>query len=232
MEFYKIWQTKSGIIGVNRMSLGELIGANIMVYVIYFFLLLLFVQVLPILLLAFHVVLLLNNRLDAESTANDTRERLVINVLTVISVIYFLLDFHFGWWSFTVFSVAVSKETFDAFATVNLSIGIVSIFLFFLGHEFFKTAKTPLIRLGMFAMIVFFGIRFSQPLSRGIITNVITQYNDAELAKVREEMNVVDEYNSDENIEQRKQERKTEEEAREKKMRDFDKNYTSDYLGK
>ena len=186
MEFFKIWQTKGGVIGVNRMSLGDLIGANIMVLVIYFLLLMLVVQLLPILLISFYVILLLNNRLDVESGAYDTQQRLVINILTVISVIYFLIDFHFGWLSFKIFSVAVSKETFDSFATLNLSIGLVSVFLFFLGHEIFKTATSLLIRLGMFVLIVYFGIKFTKPISRGIINNTITQYNDAEIQKNRD----------------------------------------------
>lgn len=230
MEFFKIWQTRGGVIGVNRMSLGDLIGANIMVLVVYFFLLMLVVQLLPILLISFYVVLLLNNRLDDESGAYDTQQRLMVNILTIISVIYFLIDFHFGWLSFNIFSVAVSKETFDSFATLNLSIGLVSTFLFFLGHEFYKHATTPLIRLAMFLLIVYFGIKFTRPISSGIINNVITQYNDVETQKNRDEMKMYDEYNSDENREKSNAERKQKELEKEQKLKDFDKEYAKKYL--
>jgi hypothetical protein len=230
MEFFKIWQTKGGVIGVNRMSLGDLIGANIMVLVIYFLLLMLVVQLLPILLISFYVILLLNNRLDDESGAYDTQQRLMINILTIISVIYFLLDFHFGWLSFSIFSVAVSKETFDSFAILNLSIGLVSTLLFFLGHEFYKQATTPLIRLAMFVLIVYFGIKFTRPISSAIINNVITQYNDAEIQKNRDELKLNDELNSDENREKSNAERKQKELEKEQKLKDFDKEYAKKYL--
>lgn len=231
MEFFKIWQGRDGVIGVNRMSLGDLIGANIMVLVIYFLLLMLVVQFLPILLISFYVILLLNDRLDAESGAYDTQQRLMINILTIFSVIYFLIDFHFGWLSFSTFSVVVSKETFDSFATLNLSIGLVSTFLFFLGHEFYKHATSPLIRLGMFVLIVYFGIKFTRPISSGIINNVITQYNDTETQKNRDEMKMYYEENSEENNEKSDAEHEQKELETEQRLKDFDNGgYVKKYL--
>lgn len=232
MEFYKIWQTRGGVIGVNKMSLGDLIGANIMVLVVYFFLLMLVVQLLPILLLAFYVVLLLNNRLDDKSGAYDTQQRLAINILTVISVIYFLIDFHFGWLSFKIFSVGISKETFDSFATLNLSIGFVSLFLFFLGHEFYKRATSSLIRLVMFVFIVYVGIKLTKPFSNNIINNIITQYNDIDIQKNRDALKEYDiqQQERDENREKEAEIRKQEEANKEQEMRDFDKEYADKYL--
>ena len=141
MEFFNIWQTKSGLIGVNRLTLGDLITVNIMVYVIYFILLMLIVQFLPIMLLTFYIVYLFNGRMTDENSAFDTKQRLFVNILSIISVIYFLIDFHLGWASFNSFSSVVSKETFDSFAIFNFSIGLINIFLFFLGHECYKYAK-------------------------------------------------------------------------------------------
>lgn len=232
MEFFKIWQTRGGVIGVNRMSLADLIGANIMVVVVYFALMMLVVQILPVLLLSFYVILLLNNRLDSESTAFDTKQRLAINVLTVISVIYFLLDFHFGWVSFKIFSTVVTKDKFDAFATLNLSIGLVSIFLFFLGHEFFKVAKTQFVRLLMFGLIVFLGIKLTKPFSRSIITNTITQCSDANIQKNRDKFNEQDAFDvkwndTKENTESEEIQREID---KDKELRDFDKEYADKYL--
>lgn len=230
MEFFKIWQTRGGVIGVNRMSLGELIGANIMVLVVYFILLALLVQLLPIIMFGFYIILLLNNRLHSPISDFDTRQRLMVNVLTVISVIYFLLDFHFGWISFHIFSGVISKETFDSFAIFNLSIGLVSVILFFLGHDLYKSASSTLGRFGIFILLVFFGFKFCNPISRYFVTNVVSQYNDAELMKLREDMKIYDEQNSDENFQLREDERKNEEAQKEQEMRDFDKEYANKYL--
>lgn len=232
MEFFKIWQTRGGVIGVNRMSLSDLVGANLMVLAIYFLLLMLVVQLLPILLISFYIILLWNNRLDVENGAYDTQQRLAINILTVISVIYFLIDFHFGWLSFKTFSIAVSKETFDSFATLNLSIGLVSVFLFFIGHEIFKTATSMLMRLGMFVLIVYFGIKFTKPISRSIINNTITQYNDVDIQKNRDTLKEYDiqQQERDENREEEAEIRKQEEADKEQEMRDFDKEYADKYL--
>jgi signal transduction histidine kinase len=232
MEFFNIWQTKSGLIGVNRLTLGDLITVNIMVYVIYFILLMLIVQFLPIMLLTFYIVYLFNGRMTDENSAFDTKQRLFVNILSIISVIYFLIDFHLGWASFNSFSSVVSKETFDSFAIFNFSIGLINIFLFFLGHECYKYAKTWLHRLAMFVIIVILGFKIGKPISRYFIHNVITQYNDTELTKVREEMKIEDEYNSDENIQKRKAEREEEEAKTEQRLKEFDKNFARDYLTK
>lgn len=232
MKFYKIWKTRSGLIGVNKMTLQDLIAANIMVYIIYFLLLMLAVQIVPILLLSFYVVLLWNNRLDVESGAYDTHQRLALNLFTIVSVIYFFIDFHFGWVSFKIFSVAVSKETFDSFAAINLSIGLVSTFLFFIGHEIFKHAKTPYIRLGMFVLIVFFGIKLTNSLSAGVINNVITQYNDADVQKDRDNLKEQDLYNQQrrDGREQRALDQQKRDAEKEQELKDFDKNFARDYL--
>lgn len=232
MEFYKIWKTRSGIIGVNKMTLVDLIGVNFLVLIFYFFLLMLAVQIVPILLLLFYVVLLLNNRLSVENGAFDTQQRLLINILTIISVVYFLVDFHFGWVSFKIFSGVVSKETFDSFAAFNLSIGLVSVFLFFIGHEIYKSAKTPYIRLGMYIVIVFFGIKFTKPISRGVINSVITQYNDADVQKNRDMLKEHDLYleQEREGRKQRALDKQKRDAEKEQKLRDFDKNFARDYL--
>lgn len=229
MEFFKIWQTRGGVIGVNRMSLGDLIGVNIMVVAVYFILLALFVQLLPIIMLGLYVILLLNNRFGAD-TEFDTRQRLMVNILTIISVIYFLLDFHFGWFSFYIFSSVISEETFDSIAIFNVTIGLISVVLFFLGHEAYKQTSTMLIRLGIFVLFLFVGFKFGSPISQYFVTNVVTQYNDAELTKLREDMKINDEQNGDEERELREDKRKNEEAQKEQEMRDFDKEYANKYL--
>lgn len=232
MKFYKIWKTRSGLIGVNKMSLEDLIGVNILVFIIYFILLMLAVQLVPMLLLAFYIVLLWNNRLDEENGVFDTQQRLLVNILTIISVVYFLVDFHFGWVSFKIFSVAVSKETFDSFAAFNLSIGLVSAFLFFMGHEIYKHAKTPYIRLGMYVFIVFFGIKLTKPMSSVVINTVITQYNDVHVQKDRDVLKEQDLYfmQEREGRKQRELDKQKRDAEKEQKLKDFDKNFARDYL--
>jgi hypothetical protein len=232
MVFYEVWRTSSGLIGVNRMTLGDLILVKIKVFILYVILLALLVQVLPILLLGFYVILLLNNRISLEDGEFDVKQRLMTNVLTVIAVIYYLLDFHFGWISFSIFSSTISKESFDSFAIFNMSIGIANILLFFIGNDIFKTAPSMVIRLGIFVLLMYAGIKFGKPVSKYFITNVITQYNDAELTKEREEMIIWDKQNTktDEEREQDRLEEEKEEADEEQRLRDFDKNYAEKYL--
>jgi len=209
MEFYKIWQTKGGMIGVNKMTLGELIGVNFMIFGFYLILLALAVQLLPVILLFTYFLLLLDDSFTGQPE-NATEQRLWLNILTIISVIYFLIDFHHGWMSFNIFSNVVSKETFDSFAIFNITIGLINILLFFFGHEVYKQATSKFIRLLMFGVFILFGFKFIKPISRYVVSDVITQYNDTELTENRANQKIEDaeedEYNSDENNAIRKQE--------------------------
>lgn len=234
MEFFNVWKSRGGLIGVNRLSLGELIGANFMVLMIYLFIMMLLVQILPILLMILYGLILLTGFVDEDNynSEYDIKQLQIVNVLSLISVTYFLIDFHLGWLSFDLFSYAMSKETFDSFATFNVSMGIINILLFFFGKEIFKRASTNLAKVGILLVLIYFGIKLTKPISNSFITNVVTQYDSVELRKERAEMKLYREQNhvSDEQRELRNEEQRLKDEKKEQEMRDFDKEYAKKYL--
>ena len=67
----------------------------------------------------------------------EVRQRLGLNVLTVIAVIYYLLDFHYGWISFSILGTVVGVEGMNKMAQINLGLGFISVIYFFMGHEIY-----------------------------------------------------------------------------------------------
>ena len=185
MEFYKIWNTRGGLVGVNRLILRDLIGIELTVGMIYLITLALFVQFLPIIMLFWYFCHLLDEHFSGD-ISRVTEQRLIINILTVISVIYYMLDFHFGFFSFSISTIFMSENTLNWIAKVNLSIGLISIFLFFLGHEIYKVTPSYWGRNLVFVAVLFFGFKFINPLSNFIVLNNITQYTDSTLEAQRE----------------------------------------------
>jgi len=179
MEFYHIWKSWGGTYGVNKLTLGDMGMAYIGSIVLYIALLGLAVGVIPTILIGFYLLWLIAEDPEEYGCAT-TEQRMVINILTIISVIYYMVDFHFGWISFNIFGVFTFKETLDSMAIYNLTIGFVSVLLLFVGHDIYKVSPVRIGRIAILLALVFFSYKFIRPISSGIVHNVVTQCSDDE----------------------------------------------------
>ena len=228
MEFYKIWETKSGLIGVNKLTLGDLVGVQFVVMLLLIMVVAILIAFIPVIFFVIYVLLMVG--LDGDERGGTTR--LGVNIITVITTIYFLFDFHFGWFSHKILASSMYAETYDTIAVRNLSVALFSIPLFFVGHELYRMGQSRLIRVVVFLTFIFFGFKFTNGISRSIITNTIEQYNDSELTQERIDLKVWDEDNTttDEERLQNKIDALNKEKAAKKRSDDFNKNFVKDYL--
>ena len=228
MEFYKLWRTRGGLIGVNKLTLGDLIRIQFVLLILVMILIAVAIAFVPIILFGLYIILMF--ALDGGD--ESVRLRLGVNVLTVVFTIYFLLDFHFGWYSHFLLGSSMYAETYDAIAIRNVSVGLMSIATFFIGHEIYRASANRLARVGIFLVFLFFGFKFTNSISTAIITNVITQYNDAELEQERHDLKIWDEQNTttEEERLQKKIDKLEKEKEKEQELKDFDKNFARDYL--
>ncbi len=69
MEFFKIWRGRGGTIGLNRLSLGQMVGAEITVVLIFVIFMGVAVTFLPMILLGLYVLSMVSQDSD-EGTSN------------------------------------------------------------------------------------------------------------------------------------------------------------------
>lgn len=188
MEFYKIWRARGGTIGVNKMSLNDMIRAEITIVLLYVILLALFVTVLPTLLFGFYMLWMISSDSGEGYDGRASEQRLVVNILTVIASLYFLLDFHFGWIAFNIFGGICYAETYDSIAIYNTTIGLLSILYFFVGHELYRLGESRLIRIAIFLVITYIAFNFCKKISTVIVNNVVTQCVDEEMIETRSKL--------------------------------------------
>lgn len=180
MEFYKVWRSWGGTFGVHKMTLGDLFMNYIIVVLVYLVLLGLFVTILPTILVGFYLLWIINSDMENGESEECIQQRQVLMILAVISVVYFLIDFHFGLVAFKIIGTATYSDTMDGIAVYNLALGFVSVLLFFLGHTVYSLSPVRLGRIVLILALVWFGYKFSKAISRPIISNVVTQCVDDE----------------------------------------------------
>ena len=112
MEFYKIWKTRGGLIGVNKLTLGDVIGVEIVTFFMLMILVAILVAFFPVIFFVIYLLLMIG--LDGDERGVTTR--LGVNIVTVITTIYFLFDYHFGWYSHQILATSMYAETYDAMA--------------------------------------------------------------------------------------------------------------------
>jgi hypothetical protein len=178
MEFYKIWRGWGGTIGVNRLTLGDLIMNNLLVVAIYLILLALFVVVLPTFMLGIYVLWLLSTDMEGGVESPNMAQRQVILIMGIISSVYFMVDFHNGWIAYKVLGSMTYKETMDGIAIYNLSIGILSTVLFLFGHTIYGVSTARFGRVILILVTVWFGFKLSKQISTPIVNNTVTQCTD------------------------------------------------------
>ncbi len=228
MEFYKLWKTRGGLIGVNKLTLGDLIRIQFVLLLLIMILVAVAIAFVPMILFGLYIILMF--ALDGGD--ESVRLRLWVNVLTVVTTIYFLLDFHFGWYSHFILASSMYADTYDAIAIINVSVSLMSIIGLFVGHELYRASANQLGRIGIFLVFLFFGFKFTNKISTSIVSNVVTQYTDAELEQERYDLRIWEEQNTttDEERLQKKIDNLQKQKEKEQELKDFDKNFARDYL--
>jgi len=228
MEFYKLWKTRGGLIGVNKLTLGDLIRIQFVLLLLVMILVAVAIAFVPMILFGLYVILMLS--LDGGD--ESVRLRLWVNVLTVVTTIYFLLDFHLGWYSHSILASSMYADTYDGIAINNVSVSLMSIATFFIGHEIYQASENRLVRVITLLIFLFFGFKFTNKISTAIVSDVFTQYTDTELEQERYDLKIWDEQNTttEEERLQKKIDKLEKEKKKEQELKDFDKNFAKDYL--
>ena len=222
MEFYKIWRGYGGTIGVNKLSLFDMVKVQGITVLVFVILIALISVALPTIIFGCYVLwMMMMNGYEG-----STKERLTLNIITVLSVIYYLIDFHFGFVSFHILGGVISKETLNDVAIFNVSVGIVSIACFFIGHEMFKGfVNNHFIRVLLFGVMIFFAFKIVKPVSTYIVTNVVTQCDREFNIGVRSDGYIAP--MSDDEREQKVLERKRKEAEKDAQMKQYDIDYSN-----
>lgn len=174
MEFYNVFKF-NGTYGVNKLTLMDLLGVQIVSLLIYIVLVALLGLIAPTLLFGFYVLWMMFGNGTQGYDGQAVAQRLYINIFTVISVIYFLLDFHFGWLIYRILGSVIDKESFDAIASFNVTIALVSTVMFFLGHELYRIGRVWIVRILLFSFMIYMAFKFFSPIGDYIVTELITQ---------------------------------------------------------
>lgn len=180
MEFYKIWRGWGGTIGVNRLSLGDLLVANLIAVLVYVVLLAVFVTILPTILIGIYLLWIIGTDMEGGEDNPNIQQRNVLMIMSIVSVIYFMIDFHFGLIAYNILGSGASKETMDGIAIYNLSLGFVSVILFFLGHRAYASNQSRFLRIIFILALTWFSYRFTKKIATPIVNNLITQCTDSD----------------------------------------------------
>jgi hypothetical protein len=175
----------------------------------------------PMILFSLYIILMFS--LDGGD--ESVHLRLWVNALTVLTTIYFLLDFHFGWYSHSILASSMYADTYDGIAINNVSVSLMSVVTFFIGHEIYRASANRLIRVITLLVFIFFGFKFTNKISTAIVSNVVIQYTDSELEQERYDLKIWDEQNT--TTEEERLQKKID---KEQELKDFDKNFAKDYL--
>ena len=222
MEFFQIFRF-GGTIAVNRLSVRDMIAVSFITLIGYIILVALISLILPTILLGLYTIWMINN--NGYGGDNNVKQRLTLNLMTIGSVIYYLLDFHFGWISFHIMGSAISESTLNTVASYNLTIGILSGVLFFFGHELYRLGQNKLVSIGLFLFIIYFGFKMINPISTRVVNNVITQ---AEYTLDTSRVEADSTYTrTDEERQVDIDKRDKAEQEREERLRQFDKDYSN-----
>jgi hypothetical protein len=59
MEFYKVWKTRGGLIGVNKLTLGDVVGVQVVIFMLIIIMIAILVLFFPVVLFGIYILLML-----------------------------------------------------------------------------------------------------------------------------------------------------------------------------
>ena len=154
MNIFHVFKYKDYIV-VNNYTLKDIISIKIMSLIAMIGISVLLAAFLPVILSLFYLFLVLTD-FNNEASRQD---RFYTSLIVLISAIYFLLDYHFGWFIWYFLHEAIEPTTFQYIATINLFLGFYHLVLLFLFKEGLPSHSgfvNMLWYLGLIAYVLYF----------------------------------------------------------------------------
>lgn len=170
LRFYQIFSF-GGAIGVNSLSFGELIFANISGFAVFIILASIIGVLIPFLLLGLYALFLLLPNVEGNQL-----DKIRCNIIGILSYIYFLIDYHYGLLGTTIISHYMSFETVDRLCHIQTSLFIINVLLLVYGNLLFNQIPQAFLRLITFGFGLYFLTNIITPITGAIMPNLVTQH--------------------------------------------------------
>lgn len=170
LRFYQIFRF-GGAIGVNSLSLGELIFANITGFVVFLILASIIGVLLPFILLGLYGLFLLLPNGDV-----NKMDKLRCNILGILSYIYFLIDYHYGFLGTTIISHYMGSDFLNNMCYLQTSLFIINVLLIFYGDKVFYQIPYAFLRFLAFGFGLYLLTNILTPISAAVMPNLVTQH--------------------------------------------------------
>jgi hypothetical protein len=181
LRFYQIFSF-GGTIGVNSLSFGEVILSNIIGIALLFLIIGLIATFLPFIILAIYFLYVL----IGNSPAIDLT-RIRLNIFGIISYIYFLVDYHFGFIGCTVINHYLGKDVLDKLCYVNTGLAIINLILIFFANKIYNDIQSGFMRLLVLSVFLYFVLKLFTGISSEIMPNIVSQFDFEAYEKSKEE---------------------------------------------
>ncbi len=172
IRFYQFFNF-GGFFGVIRHTFADIVSINIMTLITLFALIGVIGAILPLFFTLFYGLLVL---VDPPQWEGKSAERNLLSFFTILSCIYFIADYHFGWLSWLVVLNFFGPEFADTLCYIHTSILLLNVFLILFGHIIFLNAGVGLTRLALFIGMCWFSYKHVIHISEFIIKENITQF--------------------------------------------------------
>jgi len=223
MQFYNIWKTKGGFVGVNQVSLTGLVNIQFQILIMYVIIIAVLGIFIPTLFFGFYIIFMLftNNELIW------LKDKKLANILAIISSIYFLIDYHYGFMSFSIVGSIIQADTYEKIAVFNLTIGLMSLASFFSNEIINDLARNRLLRLMTFIAFIYFSYKVTHRISSFILKHIITQCVDKSVTESRLQKHIYNMEHTDEKRKKRNEIRHKKELEKIEELKRFDENLST-----
>lgn len=170
LRFYQIFSF-GGTIGVNSLSFGEVIGANIVGLGVFMILLSIIGVILPFIFLGLYALFLLLPNGDV-----NKMDKLRCNILGILAYIYFLFDYSHGFLGTTIISHYLGSEFLDNFCYLQTALMIINVLLIFYGDKVFYQIPYGFLRFVAFGFVLYILTNIFTAMSSSVMPNLVTQY--------------------------------------------------------
>lgn len=168
INFYQIFKF-GGTIGVNKMDLSDVLFANFMTLIVMILLIGTLATLVP-----FFILILYTLSVILGSWDEMDEQRIMMNLISIIGYVYFMIDYHFGFLGWRFFHTFLGTELVDKFCYINTGLFLFNVLLLFYGNKIFKSVGLPIGRLLVFIVMLFIGYKVLVPIG-GVLAPLITK---------------------------------------------------------
>jgi CBS domain containing-hemolysin-like protein len=103
--------------------------------------------------------------------------RIRLNIFGIISYIYFLVDYHFGFIGSDFVYTFFGKDNLDYLCFVNTALMLINVAFIFYGNRIFNSIDHGFVRIVYFLVIIYLLFKMFTIISSEIMPNIITQFD-------------------------------------------------------